>query len=352
MQKVQAWSSIDLNRCLNPLFSDPSAQAGRSRPSRLIRAKVFFCSRNAAYFLIAVMIIRYLEGLLPAYVFIPLALAAIVSVYWQVLSRDRRGKEVSPPLFLALFGAVFVLLAYLTSLADHAGFNTRYDYVIRLDKAMFHGSVPTVWLQEHLYSVGRVSPLDICCSAVYFSYFAVPLIVGVALWHLRPFGFRLYLSSALVILLLSSIWFMVVPTAPPWLAGLDGHLPQLTRIAARVVDNVRPGFYERNYQVTDINDVASFPSLHLALTLLVVLANWRYSRWMRILGPLYVASMGFSLVYLAEHYVSDLLAGLLLGGFSWAVAVRLTPSIRQARDEGLLVFGSPPVASERARRAA
>jgi len=80
MQKVQAWGSIDFNRCLNPLFSSPSAQVGQSHASRLIRAAVL-SSRNIAYFLAAVIVIRYLEGLLPVYAFIPLTLAAIVSVY-------------------------------------------------------------------------------------------------------------------------------------------------------------------------------------------------------------------------------------------------------------------------------
>ncbi len=351
MHKVPAWASMDFNRSLNPLFSNPSAQVGLSHASRLIWATVVGL-RNVAYFLAAVMVIRYLESLLPVYAFIALTLAAIVSVYWQVLSRDRSGQEVSRPLLLAVFGLVFVLLAYLRSLADQAGFQTRYDYVIGLDKVLFHGNVPAVWLQDHLYSVGRVSPLDIYCSVVYFSYFAVPFIAAVALWHLRPFGFRLYLSATLVTMCLSAAWFTLVPTAPPWLAGLDGHLPQLTRTAAAVVDSFWSGFYERNYQVVGINDVAAFPSLHVAQTILVVLASWRFGRWMRILGPVYVASMGFSLVYLGEHYVSDVLAGLVLGGFSWAVAVRLTPSMRQAQEEGECVSVSSTIVSDSARRAA
>jgi membrane-associated phospholipid phosphatase len=351
MQKAQAWGSIDLNRCLNPLFSDPRARIGLSRPRRLIRATILG-SRNIVYLVGAMAVINGLAWLLPVYAFILLALAATVYVYWQVLDRDRRGQAVSPALLLAVFALVFVLLAYLRSLADQAGFQARYDYVIGLDKVLFGGEVPTVWLQEHLYSVGRVSPLDIYCSVIYYSYFIVPFVAAVALWHLRPFGFRLYLSATLVTMCLSAAWFTLVPTAPPWLAGLDGHLPQLTRIAAVVVDNVRPGFYERNYQVAGINDVAALPSLHVTQTLLVVLAGWRCGRWMRILGPVYIASMGFGLVYLGEHYVSDVLAGLLLGGFSWAVAVRLTPSMRRAQEVDLLAPGSPTVVSESARRAA
>jgi membrane-associated phospholipid phosphatase len=351
MQKVQPWASIDLNRWLNPSFSDPNANIGLTPLRRCIRATLI-SSRNAVYFVAAMVAIRHLKELLPVYAFIFLALMATVGAYWQVLKRDRRDQKVSPGLLLVVFGLVFVLLAYFRSLADQAGFQARYDYVIGLDKALLGGNVPTVWLQQHLYSAGRTSPLDIYCTVVYLSYFTVPFVAGVALWHLRPRGFRLYLSASLVTMFLSAVWFTLVPTAPPWLAGIDGHLPQLTRIAALVIDNVRPGFYEHNYQVVGINDVAALPSLHIAQTTLVVLASWRYGRRLRILGSVYVASMGFSLVYLAEHYVSDILAGLLLGGFSWAVALRLTPSMCQAHEEHPLAAAPSTVVSESLRRAA
>lgn len=351
MQKAQAWRSIDLNRWLNPSFSGPSVKTGLSVPRRLLRA-LLVSSRNFVYLVAVLAAVGHLQALLPVYGFIFLGLAAMAAVYWQVLSRDRRGEEVNPALLLALFGLVFALLAYLRSLADQAGFQARYDYVIGLDKALSAGQVPTVWLQQHLYSTGRISPLDVYTSVIYFSYFTVPFVAGVALWHLRPHGFRLYLTATLVTLCLGDAWFTLMPTAPPWLAGLDGHLPHLTRIAAVVMDNVRPGFYERGYQVVGINDVASFPSLHMAQILLVVLASWRYGRWLRVLGPLYVASMGFSLIYLAEHYFSDILVGLLLGGFCWAVALRVTPPMQRTQENHLSALGSPAVQSEGARRAA
>lgn len=343
--------SVDLNKCLNPFFSDPSARANLSRPRRLLWVTIL-SSRNIVYVIAAWGAVRHLEALLPIYAFIFLALTATVGVCWQVLSRGRRGQEVSPTLFLALFAIVFVLLASLRALADQAGYETRYDYMIRLDRALFGGHVPTVWLQQRLYSAGQISPLDVYTSVIYLTYFAVPLATAVALWHLRPRALRLYLAATLVIMCLSAALFTLVPTAPPWLAGLDGHLPQLTRIAAAVIDSVRPGFYEQNYQVVGINDVAALPSFHIAQTFLVVLVSWRHSRWVRILGPLYVASMGFSLVYLAEHYVSDVLAGLLLGGFAWAVALKLTPSIRQAQDHHVIAAAPPAVVSEDPRCAA
>src|SRR5206468_9858945 len=61
-----------------------------------------------------------------------------------------------------------------------------------------------------------------------------------------------------------------------------------------------------------VDQVAAVPSLHAGGTLLFVLFVWRrVSRWWRPLLVLYVAFMAFSLVYSAEHYVADCVAGWL-----------------------------------------
>jgi membrane-associated phospholipid phosphatase len=45
-------------------------------------------------------------------------------------------------------------------------------------------------------------------------------------------------------------------------------------------------------------------------------------------GWAYAATLGFGLVYLGEHYVIDLLAGLALAEGIWRVAPRVEPVIR------------------------
>jgi membrane-associated phospholipid phosphatase len=45
-------------------------------------------------------------------------------------------------------------------------------------------------------------------------------------------------------------------------------------------------------------------------------------------GWAYALSLGFGLVYLGEHYVVDLLAGLALAEGIWRVAPRAEPAIR------------------------
>ena len=348
MLKVQPWAAGGLNRWLNPWFSDPSAKAGLSGQRRLLRAAVISC-RNLLLLVVAVVAISLVGGMLPAYVLIGAGMTATSGVYWQMRARDRRGEAVSPALSLGLFAAVFLTMAYVRSLADQVGFHARYAYVIDLDRALFFGTVPTVWLQEQLHAAGRVTPLDVYTSVIYFSYFTLPVLAAVALWHLRPAALRLYLVATVATILVGSAWFTLLPTAPPWLAGLDGYLPPLTRIAPAVMNTVRPGFYEQGYETVGINEVAAFPSYHMAQTVLVALAAWTFSRRLRILAVVYVLSMGFSLVYLAEHYVSDVLAGVVLALAAWAAALRLSPAIgRFEGQDDLSLAAAEPEAIGRA----
>lgn len=332
MLKAQSMRVSDLNRWLNPCFSDPAAVARLSSSRRMARA-LLITARNGVWLVTALLALIQVMNLLPIYLVVPMGVAAPLAVYWGIVQRDARGEEVSRTLLLLLFGLVLGLLAYLRSLADQAGFTTHYTYVIDLDKALFAGTVPSVWLQEQLHSVGHIRPLDVYAGVIYFSYFGVPLFTGVALWHWSARGLRLYVFASLVVALLGSLCFTAAPTAPPWLAGFDGHLPELTRIAPFVLDAIRPGVYEQGYQTVGINEVAAFPSYHMAQTVLVALAAWRYWPRLRTVALVYTASMGFSLVYLAEHYATDILAGLALALFAWGVALRLTPAAAVATSE-------------------
>src|SRR5262249_9807308 len=112
----------------------------------------------------------------------------------------------------------------------------------------------------------------------------------------------------------------------PWLASVDGHLPQVARIVPLVLDRVHKGWYAQGYEVVGVNNVASFPSYHTAESMLVVLAMMRYSRRLRWVGVWYISSMGFCLVYLGEHYLIDVLMGIAVATGSWYLAVKLLPS--------------------------
>jgi membrane-associated phospholipid phosphatase len=72
-----------------------------------------------------------------------------------------------------------------------------------------------------------------------------------------------------------------------------------------------------------VNKVAAVPSLHAATALLIAMFFWsRTKRW-RWLLALYPVAMAASLVYLGEHYVSDILLGWLYAVIVFVVGGRL-----------------------------
>ncbi len=107
--------------------------------------------------------------------------------------------------------------------------------------------------------------------------------------------------------------YILYPMAPPWLASREGYLPHgLHRITGRGWDDI--GLSRVNVILDGVgNPVAAMPSLHAGIAFLVaVYAVQRLRspyRWVLLAYPVL---MGFALVYFAEHYVIDIVAGWLL----------------------------------------
>jgi membrane-associated phospholipid phosphatase len=112
----------------------------------------------------------------------------------------------------------------------------------------------------------------------------------------------------------------VVPTAPPWLASQHGDIASVHRVFQ---DMVGAGAHSSAGSAVGQNDVAAMPSLHMAITVVIALFAWGRDRRLGVLGAVYAAGMGFSLVYLGEHYVTDVLVGLAFAAGSWLVALHV-----------------------------
>ena len=214
----------------------------------------------------------------------------------------------------------FLLFAQLRGLADETGVPVRFDYVADLERTLFAGQSPTVWLQEHLYVPGAVGAVEIASIAVYLSYFVVPHTVALWLWLRRRDLFKRYATALLGTAYLGLALSFAVPTAPPWLAGQSGHLPFVSRIVEDVVRGVDPSAYARGYEVVGVNPVAAMPSLHMAMTVIVLLTAWRAGFPLRLAGLAYGAAMAFALVYTGEHYVVDVAAGACVAALAWGAA--------------------------------
>lgn len=204
---------------------------------------------------------------------------------------------------------------------------------LRVDEWLFGGTVPTVWLQEHLYTRGDPQWYDAFVVPVYMSHFVVPLGLAVALWATQYHHFRRYIATFVTLTAATLTTYALLPAAPPWMASLNGYLPPgIGRVTSETLRATGVHTVQSAVQRGEdyANAVAALPSLHAAVPMMVLLFAWPLvRRRARALLVTYVLAMVFTLVYGGEHYVSDVLMG-------WAYAAAA-------------VFGVRWVASRRAR---
>jgi membrane-associated phospholipid phosphatase len=194
--------------------------------------------------------------------------------------------------------------------------------VIDLEELLGAGTTPTVWMQQHWFTAGARSPFDLLMFAVYISYFVTPQLAGILVWRAHRGRFRVYVAASLATFTSGLLVSFAAPTAPPWLAGQEGHLPEVYRVIVEVTADAETRAREIGYSVASANLVGAMPSLHMAITLVVALAAAQHGRVLAAGGALYAAAMAFALVYLGEHYAVDLIAGAVIAGGAWAVASR------------------------------
>jgi membrane-associated phospholipid phosphatase len=193
---------------------------------------------------------------------------------------------------------------------------------LRADELLFGGHVPTVWLQQHLWEgAASIDWLDYGVWIVYLTHFFGTLSVCAGLWlYARPL-FRPYAAMVALLAAVGVATYALFPAAPPWLASEQGELEPTERIVRFVSADAPISFFGALWEhgARYANDVAAVPSLHAAYALLIALFFWsRAGRLVRVALAGYTVAMGFSLVYTAEHYVSDVLLGWLYAAAAFA----------------------------------
>lgn len=214
---------------------------------------------------------------------------------------------------LALYPLVFLFYVAGRRIADDGFLPVQVDYVIVADRVLGLGHVPTVLLQNSL--AATLEPALPFLIAIYVSFFFAFVLVAPALFWLDRAGMERMLAAGVIVFLIGLPIHWLLPTAPPWMASLEGHLEPVARI-------LHDGWlgeqatYELGNNASG-NDVSAMPSYHTALTVLVAFAVARFGRLAAALGATYVVVMGFALVYGAEHYVVDLIAGIAIAWLAW-----------------------------------
>lgn len=216
--------------------------------------------------------------------------------------------------------------ALLRSYADETGIPVRVMYPIDADRALFFGTAPVSWLQTHYFTPGHIDALDWLAVMTHWSFFVAPHAAAVAIFIWRREFFARYTVLMLGTLYLGLVLFFLFPTAPPWFAGRMGVLPGAYRVMDFVGGQVDVETYRTFYEsLGEPNSVAAMPSIHMGVTFAMYL--WARVHYPRVAIPLlfYSAAMGFSLMYLAEHYALDLLVGMACALVCHIASTRLIP---------------------------
>ncbi len=208
---------------------------------------------------------------------------------------------------------LFILLSYdfFRGLADQLAGRVHYFPQIFADVVVF-GNLPTITLQQILYHPGNLQWYDYLSTVFYFLHFALPLGFGFLLWIKNKDQFRSFTSQLLVLSYMAFFTYLIFPAAPPWLASQQGYIPELTKIM-----NVTLQTFPEKLQLPTIyhnfnpNEVAAIPSLHASYPFLVLLFIWKYYKNRALLFVPYVLGVWFSIVYLGEHYVVDIIIGVI-----------------------------------------
>jgi membrane-associated phospholipid phosphatase len=251
---------------------------------------------------------------LPAY----FALAAVaLLILLSVCSRDRTDRRT----WIA-YVALFVVFAQLRRFADETGLPAQFDYAILIERALFLGTIPTVWLQERIFTPGAVGMPDLLLAVIYTSYFLAPHLTALLVWRLRPTLLPRLITALVITFYVGLVVALLLPTAPPWLAAEEGQIEPVARVMTELTRAVSPNAHQQGERFVGSNDVAAMPSLHMAITVIVALALARFGRIPALIGLAYALSMGVALVYLGEHYVVDELAGIATAVAAWKLAGR------------------------------
>jgi PAP2 superfamily len=234
-----------------------------------------------------------------------------------------------------------VLWAYdlLRGAADGLLFSTYVTPQIDAEKLLFFGTVPTVWLQRHLWEGSwNLHWYDYAAWLVYVSYFLTTYLLAAGLWFFARDRFRRYVATVSLLALMGFATYALFPAAPPWLASQEGALPHTSRLIGLISGHMPildfRTIFERGSEYA--NPVAAVPSLHGAYTLLTVIFLWRFvPRWVRPLLAAYPLAMAFALSYTAEHYIVDVLLGWAYTLLAVWIVNRVADAIeaRNARSE-------------------
>jgi hypothetical protein len=227
--------------------------------------------------------------------------------------------------------AVVIVYGLAFHFAESTHLPVTYTPQISADRLIGFGTLPTVWLQANLHlSIG----IEAFCVLMYTTHFFFPLILGFYIWFARRGeGFGELMYTDILLSMLAGITYVLLPSAPPWLAAQHGLAPGVHELLRTSLDGVGLDSIAAFKGDTKAYDVtAAFPSIHAAFPVIgfLVIRKYRLPGWLLYLETVRLIGVWFMIVYTGEHYLVDVLAGVVYALVSWWIVQRVRDRNRPA----------------------
>jgi membrane-associated phospholipid phosphatase len=204
------------------------------------------------------------------------------------------------------------------------------DYPIAVDRVLGLGVPPTVRLQRRCATAGSINQFERTLVWCHWIWFAVPhCSVGYVLLR-SPRRFPAAAVRMYAVFDAGALFYWAIPTAPPWYAARHGRFGDGEPVAVRrmMIEYGEQFWGDRWPELMEMlggNPLAAMPSLHFATSLMAARLLSETGPVAGAVGWSYAAMLGLALVYLGEHYATDLIGGARLAETVRALAARIGP---------------------------
>ena len=204
---------------------------------------------------------------------------------------------------------------YIYDLPREALPEVRVENLIHADEVLFFGHSPILILQDWLYNRDVLHWWDFFALIIYSIHFVLPCVFAFMLWLTYKRRFWTFTLAFCFMTYVAFAFFLLYPAAPPWLAQTWGLISGVGYPQNQVLAAIQPeGFGTIDtfaiWGNASPHPVAAMPSLHAGFPWLVMLFAVRYYGWKGLWFILYNLALWFAVLYTANHWFVDVLAGM------------------------------------------
>ncbi|MET0557473.1 MAG: phosphatase PAP2 family protein [Solirubrobacterales bacterium] len=280
----------------------------RSRPSSALRLAVRGGAAATVGAAVALPLLRR-RLRIPA----PVTIAACAAAPLAIAVLHPRSRKRDVVLFAMQMWAFTVVHEMPYDDPERLRARLRSRYPIEADRLLGGGQLPNVRLQRALARLPFVGVVNRVLAWTHWLWFIEPYL-ALTLVLLRDHErFPRAARQMAAVFDVGCVVYFAVPTAPPWWSSEQGVTAEpVRRIMVEVGEKTWRSAWPSMYEALGGNPWAAMPSLHFATSVQAALSLSEAGRTEGALGWGYAGTLGFALVYLGEHYVTDLIAGALL----------------------------------------